>query len=94
MALYKISKNAVIETFIDGGLVLIVPERCLVELNPSAVEIVNLLDGQRTPERVASEIANTHDLSHDYQITNILQDVLELCDKLEKSGVLEIQSGP
>lgn len=38
MPIYKLSKDAVLETFEDGGLVLIVPERRLVELNPSAVE--------------------------------------------------------
>jgi hypothetical protein len=47
--IYKLSKDAVLEIFDDGGLVLILPERRLVELNPSAVEIVQLLDGQRAP---------------------------------------------
>ena len=44
MSLYKLSKDAILETFDDGGLVLILPERRLVELNPSAVEIIQLLD--------------------------------------------------
>ncbi len=34
MSTYKLSKNAVLETFDDGGLVLILPERRLVEVNP------------------------------------------------------------
>jgi hypothetical protein len=86
---YKISKNAVLEIFDDGGLVLIVHERRLVELNPSAVEIVKLLDGKRTSDKVADEIAKNHYISHEYPVTQIQQDVLELFSELFKSGVLE-----
>jgi hypothetical protein len=91
MPTYKLSKNAILETFDDGGLVLIIPERRLVELNPSAVAIVNLLDGHRTAEQVADEIAKHHDISHDISVTQVIQDVLELCKELNQSGVLELQ---
>jgi hypothetical protein len=62
-----------------------------LELNASAVEIINLLDGKRTPEQVALEIVNIHDIGHDYPIAEMVVDVLELCDKLSQTGVLEIQ---
>ena len=91
MPLYKLSKNAALETFDDGGLVLILPERRLVELNPSAVEIIRLLDGFRTPEQVADEIVKEHDIGHNISVTQINQDVLELCKELNQSGVLELQ---
>lgn len=91
MPFYKLSKDAVLETFDDGGLVLILPERRLVELNPTAVEIVKLLDGTRLPEQVADEIVKHHDISHDTSVTQVTQDVLELCVQLKQSGVLEIQ---
>jgi len=91
MPIYKLSKNAVLETFEDGGLVLILPERRLVELNPSAVEIIRLLDGFRTPEQVADEIVKEHDIGHNISVTQINQDVLELCKELNQSGVLELQ---
>jgi len=91
MPIYKLSKNAVLETFEDGGLVLILPERRLVELNPSAVEIIRLLDGFRTPEQVADEIAKSNDIGHNISVTQINQDVLELCEELNQSGVLELQ---
>ena len=91
MPIYKLSKNAVLETFDDGGLVLILPERRLVELNPSAVEIIRLLDGFRTPEQVADEIVKEHDIGHNISVTQINQDVLELCKELNQSGVLELQ---
>ncbi len=91
MPTYKLSKNVALETFDDGGLVLILPERRLVELNPSAVAIVNLLDGTRTAEQVAEEVAKEHDIGHNISVTEIIQDVLELCKELNQSGVLEIQ---
>jgi hypothetical protein len=62
-----------------------------VELNPTAVEIVKLLDGIRTPEQVADEIVKYHDISHDISVTQVTQDVLELCIELNQSGVLELQ---
>lgn len=89
--MYKLSKDAVLETFDDGGLVLILPERRLVELNLTAVAIINLLDGGRTPEQVAEEIAKNHDIGYDYPIIQVMQDVLELCVELNRTGVLELQ---
>ncbi len=91
MPMYKLSKDAVLETFEDGGLVLILSDRRLVELNPSATEIVYLLDGQRTPEQVATEIAIKHDIDNDYPISQIILDVIELCNELFRTGVLELQ---
>ena len=84
MSLYKLSKDAVLETFDDGGLVLILPERRLVELNPSAVEIVRLLDSQRTPEQLATEIASKFGIS----VEQTSHDVNDLCYELSKSGIL------
>jgi len=85
---YKLSKDAVLETFDDGGLVLILPERRLVELNPTAVEILTLSDGRRTTEQVAAEFASKYDIL----LEQANRDVIELCDDLYKSGVLALQS--
>ena len=90
--MYELSKDAVLETFDEGALVLILQDRRLIELNPSAAAVVSLLDGQRTPEQVAIEISKNHDISHDYPITQIIQDMLELCEHLKRIGVLELQS--
>jgi hypothetical protein len=88
MPFYKLSKDAVLETFADGGLVLILPERRLVELNLSAVAIVSLLDGQRTPEQVAAEIARKFGIS----MEQANQDVIESCGDLYESSILALQS--
>jgi hypothetical protein len=91
MTVYKISKDAVLEIFKEGGLVLIVPERRLVELNQSAVTIVIMIDGQRTPEQIAAELHKSNDIRRNYPITKISQDVLELSEELTRIGVLELQ---
>ena len=88
MSNYKLSKDAVLETFADGGLVLILPERRGVELNPSAVNIIKLLDGNRTPEQVAAEIASKFSIS----MEQAYQDVIEFCDVFNKSGMIALQS--
>jgi hypothetical protein len=89
--LYKLSNNAILEIFDDGGLVLIISNFRLLELNQSAVDILQLLDGQRLPEQVAAEIAKNHELSHNNSMTIIFHDVLELCEELNQSGVIELQ---
>jgi hypothetical protein len=91
MTVYRLSKDAVLEVFKEGGMVLIVPERRLVELNQSAAAIVNLMDGQRTPEQIADEIYKNNDIHLNYPVTNITQDVLKLCVELNRTGVLELQ---
>jgi hypothetical protein len=91
MPFYKLSNDAVLETFEEGALVLLLRDRHLVELNSSAAEIVSLLDGQRTPEQVATEISKNHVISHDYPITRIIQDVLELCKELNRIGIIDLQ---
>jgi hypothetical protein len=91
MTVYRISKDVILEIFKEGGLVLIVPERRLVELNPSAVTIINLINGQRTPEQIANEIYKNNDIHHNYPVTKITQDVLKLCVELNRTGVLELQ---
>jgi hypothetical protein len=89
---YKLSKNVVLETFDDGALILILQDRRLIELNPSAAAIISLMDGQRTPEQAAIEISKNHDISHDYPFTQINQDVLELCERMKHIGVFELRS--
>jgi hypothetical protein len=86
--IYTLSKDAALETFDDGGLVLIIPERRLVELNPSSVEILNMLDGERTTEQVADEIAACYNISN----KQAGKDVLALCNDLQKSGILILRS--
>jgi hypothetical protein len=88
MLFYKLSKDAVLETFDDGGLVLILPERRLVELNPSAVEVLKLFDGNRTIDQVAVQFTNKYSIS----MEQANQDVVEFSGVFNKSGLLTLQS--
>lgn len=87
MSFYKLSKDAVLEIFDDGGLVLILPDRRLVKLNPTAVEMIKLLNGHRTREEAAAEIADNYETGHGI----VVQDGLNLCLELGQAGVLELQ---
>ena len=86
--IYTLSKDAALEIFDDGGLVLIISERRLVELNLTAVEILNLLDGTRTSQQVAAEFARIYEIP----VEQAEQDVLDLCGDMLKSGILVVQS--
>jgi len=88
MSNYKLSNDAVLETFDDGGLVLILPARRVVELNPSAIEIIKLLDGNHTPVQVAVEIASKFNIS----MEQAYQDVIEFYGVFSKSGIIDLQS--
>jgi hypothetical protein len=92
MTVYKISNNVVLEPFEDGGLVLILPERRLVELNTTAVDIINLMNGERTLAQVASELINSHDISEETRFEQVYSDILSLTLELSQTGILEIIS--
>jgi len=88
MPAYQLSINAVMETFDTGGLILSLPERRVVELNPTAVEIIRLLDGKRTLGQVAADVASKFGI----ELAQASDDVKELCEGLYKSGILTRQS--
>jgi len=89
MLFYKLSKNAALEDLQDGGLALVVPQRRLVELNRTALEVVGLLDGRTALDDVAVAIAQKHDLP----VAQISKDIEELIEELNRNGVIEFQTG-
>ena len=86
--IYQLSPKVVLETFDNGGLVLIIQNRELVELNPSAVDVINLLDGKNTLEQVATLFAQQYEIPSE----NAWLDVLELTTDLYNSGILTLES--
>jgi hypothetical protein len=88
MLFFKLSKDAVLEDLQDGGLALVVPQRHLVGLNKTALEIVGLLDGRTALDDVAVGLAQNHDVS----MTQLTQDIGELIAELDRSGVIELQA--
>jgi hypothetical protein len=86
---YKLSTEIVFEAFKDGGLVLILPERRLLELNPTAVDIVKLLNGNRTCEQIVNELVKSLEINGTISKSQINRDVSDLIEELNQKGVLE-----
>jgi hypothetical protein len=82
---YALRDEVAIEDFEDGSLVLLCEQLRLVELNPTARDVVGRLDGERTAGQVASAVA----ADYGQPFERVLSDVLELLDDLETQGVLD-----
>jgi pyrroloquinoline quinone biosynthesis protein D len=67
----------------EGTSYLLIPEGVL-ELNGSAVSILNLVDGKRTVGEIAAALAQSFEASPD----QLSADVGELCDALGERGFL------
>jgi len=82
---FRLSSGIHIERFEDGALVVFVAKHKIVELNTTADEILALIDGKRTLEQVAVEIAENHAILDE----DILADVKDLCAELQEWQILE-----
>ena len=68
----------------EGGLVVL-PDRAEVKvLNPSAITIFGLLDGEHTVQQIADELATTYDV----QVPQALTDVQSFVKELSEHGML------
>ena len=74
-----------IEDFEDGSLALLCEQLRLVQLNPTARDIVRQLDGTRTMQQTAAAIAQ----AYGQPFTHTLADVQELLADLEALSVVE-----
>ena len=89
MARYRIREEIALEDFADGSLALLCEELRLVELNPTAREIVGRLDGERSVHQVAEEMA----AAYGQPIEQVLADLGELLADLEALGVVACRNG-
>ncbi len=64
--------------------VILAPER-LVKLDPIAVEILQLVDGERKVKKIAEELAKKFNAP----IETILADVIEMLQNLSDKGFIE-----
>jgi pyrroloquinoline quinone biosynthesis protein D len=67
----------------DETAYLLVPEGVL-DLNPSARAILELVDGSRSTDDIAAVLAQRYDAAH----AELLADVRELCTSLRSRGFL------
>jgi hypothetical protein len=82
---YLLSKKVVLEPFEEGALVLVPRKRRLVALNQTAVDVIGYMEGRQSLEDIAAVIARNNDIP----LEQATQDIQELCEELERTGVLE-----
>jgi pyrroloquinoline quinone biosynthesis protein D len=74
-----------IEDFEEGSLALLCEQLRLVQLNPTARDVLGRLDGERTVGQVVEEVA----AAYGQPFQRVLADLLELLANLEAQGVVE-----
>jgi hypothetical protein len=85
LACFALRDEVAIEDFEEGSLVLLCEQLRLVQLNPTARDVVGRLDGQRSVRQVARAVAEA--LAQ--PLEPVLADVVELLADLERQGVVE-----
>ena len=83
---YRLSSQAALESFEEGGLVLRLTDRHLFELNATALRILELSDGRRNAGEVAAALAAAFEIDEE----QALEDVLSLYDDFIEQGMVEI----
>lgn len=78
-----------IKDFEEGSLALLCERLRLVQLNPTARDVLGRLDGERTVGQVAEEVAS----AYGQPFQRVLADLLELLADLEAQGVVECRWG-
>ena len=82
---FVVRDEVAIEDFDDGSLVLLCEQLRLVQLNPTARDVVGRLDGRRSVRQVAIAVAE----AYGQPFAPVLADVVELLADLERQGVVE-----
>lgn len=88
--IYQKKADIVIEGFDDGALVLKVSDRTLIELNPTAHDVLQLTDGKRSLTQVAEALSAQYEITSD----QAREDVAELYQQFLEQGILEPISPP
>ena len=81
---FFVPDEVAIEDFAEGSLVLLCEQLRLVQLNPTARDIVGRLDGQRTLYQVAEQVAQ----KAGHPVEQVLGDIQDLVADLEVQGVV------
>jgi hypothetical protein len=82
---YAVRDEVAIEDFEDGSLALLCEQLRLVQLNPTARDILGRLNGARSVREVAGAVARAYGQPLDV----VLSDVADLLADLEGQGVVE-----
>ncbi len=82
---FIVKANFLIEAFEEGALLLRQGDQNLIELNRTAYEIITLTDGSCTISQVAQKLAQIYDKKS----SDLLEDVTELYEQLNKQGIIQ-----
>jgi hypothetical protein len=85
LQVYRRLPDIVIEYFEDGGLLLRLSDRQMIEFNPVGCQILGWTDGQRSAAQTAVLLAEQFEIP----LEEALQDTLEFYRDLETQGILE-----
>jgi hypothetical protein len=85
LQVYRCLPDIVIETFEDGGLLLRLSDRQLIEFNTVGCQILSWTDGQRNASQAAGLLAEQFEIP----LEEALLDTLEFYRDLESQGILE-----
>lgn len=82
---YVLQKEVAIEDFEDGSLMLLCRQRKIIEINPSARQILGLMDGERNLRQVIKKVARDHKLKE----RDVSHDIQELVTDLGEQGAIK-----
>ena len=82
---FRLSARVYIERFEDGALLVCLEKHKLIELNPTADEVLALTDGKCTFEEVAAAVAQNHEVP----VEEVLEDIKDLYRQLHSWNIFE-----
>ena len=89
-SVYKLTQDAVLESFDDGALILYLKDVSLIELNETGRDILSLTNGTNTMQAVAEQLATDYEID----LEDALQDISELYLQLAAQGILIRMQSP
>jgi hypothetical protein len=83
--IFQVKPGIVIEAFDDGGLILRVKDRNLIEVNETALQVLRLTDGMRTISEIAALLAEKYDIAFE----EAMKDLRDLYQSLSEQEIVE-----
>jgi hypothetical protein len=81
---YILRDEAAIEDFEDGSLMLLCLQKKIIEINPAARRVLNLMNGKRNLRQVVKRVARDHKMKE----KDIRYDIQELVTELGEQGAI------
>lgn len=81
----QLSKNTILEIFDEGGLLIVLPDFHLVELDKAATDILKKFDGAKRLQDVAIALAKEKGILP----SQAIKEVQKICRELKKAGILQ-----